>query len=316
MSLKQWETYYRGGAIATCPTAPDGGYDQEVRAAWVDFFSTLPARARILDVGTGNGVVALIASETAKALGREWEIHATDLARIDPVKHVPDGARRFDGITFHPGVATERMPFEAESFDAVTGHYAIEYTDTAAAFVEMHRVLRPGSSAQFVVHHADSALVRSARLSLQEADVVFVETKIYRRLHRLVSMDHVVPGATQTAADELRGAIRVLKQRLTEAQQAGGGRILSVALDGVQKLLAARKEMKSGVVAREVERAEEELRASVRRLKDLIEHARTPEQMDGIESQASTAGFSLIERIPQYHAGRNLVGWQLMMHRA
>ena len=29
LSLEQWETYYRGGAISTCPTARDGGYDLE-----------------------------------------------------------------------------------------------------------------------------------------------------------------------------------------------------------------------------------------------------------------------------------------------
>ena len=67
LSLEQWETYYRGGAIATCPMGPDGDYDLEVRQAWVEFFSTLPEGARILDVGTGNGVVALIAAETASA---------------------------------------------------------------------------------------------------------------------------------------------------------------------------------------------------------------------------------------------------------
>jgi hypothetical protein len=38
--------------------------------------------------------------------------------------------------------------------------------------------------------------------------------------------------------------------------------------------------------------------------------------MERLESQATDAGFSLIERFPQMHAGSNLVGWQLLMHRA
>ena len=87
LSLEQWETYYRGGAISTCPTARDGGYDLEVREAWVEFFTPLPDGARILDIGTGNGVVPLIAADTAAALGRRWEIHGADLAQIDPPRH-------------------------------------------------------------------------------------------------------------------------------------------------------------------------------------------------------------------------------------
>lgn len=316
MSLEQWETYYRGGMIATCPTGPDGGYDLEVRDAWVEFFSMLPEGARILDVGTGNGVVALIAAETAAARGRRWEIHATDLAQIDPLRHVPDGARRLAGITFHAGVATEHLPFDAESFDAVSGHYALEYTDTAAALAEIHRVLKPASDAQFIIHSADSVLVQNARWSLREAEFVLVETKVFRRLHRLVTMEQVTPGTTQRATAELRAAIQALKRGLQQARQARAGNVLSVVLDAVQKLLIARKEMKPQAVGLEVDRAESELRASIRRLNDLLAHARTERDMENIEKDAAAAGFSLIERMPQYHAGKNLVGWQLLLHRA
>ncbi|HVR81109.1 MAG TPA: class I SAM-dependent methyltransferase [Luteimonas sp.] len=317
MSQEQWETYYRGGMIATCPTGPDGGYDLEVRDAWVEFFSMLPEGARILDVGTGNGVVALIAAETASARGRNWEIHGTDLAQIDPPRHVPDGARRLAGIAFHAGVATEHLPFEAESFDAVSGHYALEYTDTAAALAEIHRVLKSSGDAQFVIHSTESLLVLNARRSLLEADLVLAETKVYRRLHRLVTMEQVTPGTTQRVTADLRAAIQTLKQALQQARQVvGSGGVLSVALDAVQKLLAARKEMKAHEVGLEVDRAEADMRALVRRLNDLIEHARTQADMESIEKDAAAAGFSLIERMPQYYAGKNLVGWQLLLHRA
>lgn len=316
MSLEQWETFYRSGAISTCPTAADGGYDLEVREAWVEFFSTLPDGARILDVGTGNGVVAMIAVETASKRGRNWEIHASDLARIDPLRDVPDGARRLAGIRFHPGVATEHLPFEAESFDAVSGHYSLEYTDTAAALAEIYRVLKSGGDSQFIMHSPDSMLVQSARRSLQQAELVLVETKVFRLLHRLVTMENVVPGTTERLTAELRSAIQTLKRALLEAREAGAGLVLSVTLDAVQKLLTARTNMTPSAVGLEVDRAENALRASVRRLNDLLAHARSEQDMEGIEKQAAAAGFTLIERTPQYHAGKNLVGWQLLLHRA
>ena len=98
-------------------------------------------------------------------------------------------------------------------------------------------MLKPGGDAQFIVHHADSVLIRSARQSLAECDLVLKETKLYRRLHKLVTMEHVTPGSTDHATSELRAAIQAIKQAI-QARQAGGGRVLDVALDAVQKLLA------------------------------------------------------------------------------
>jgi ubiquinone/menaquinone biosynthesis C-methylase UbiE len=315
LSVEQWEAYYRNGALATGPAGADGSYDLEVRQAWVDFFSTLADGARVLDVGTGNGVVAMIATQTAAARGIRFDVHGTDLARIDPTRHVQDGARRLAGITFHGGVATERLPFDDASFDAVSGHYAIEYGDTAAALTEIRRVLRPGGDAQFVLHHADSVLVQSARRSMRETEFVLKDTKIYRKLHRLVALEQSTPESTRHITAELRAAIQALKHALAQARQAGSGRVLGVALDAVQKLLIARKQLKPQAAGREVDRAEEELRASWRRLNDLVSHARSGQDMDAIQQQAAAAGFTRIECLPQRHAGQHLVGWQLLLHR-
>jgi ubiquinone/menaquinone biosynthesis C-methylase UbiE len=318
LSLEQWETYYRGGALSTCPTAPDGGYDREVREAWVEFFSALRDGAHVLDIGTGNGVVALIAADTAAANGRTFQIHGTDLARIDPVRHVEDGARRFSGISFYPGVATEALPFDAASFDAVSGHYALEYAEPVAALAAIHRVLKPGGVAQFVMHHARSALIRSAHLSLREANWLFSEAKVYRKLHKVVMMEQTAGKLTQPAAiaaNELRATIQALKQSIEPARRTGGGRVLSVALDAVQKLLTLRQRVAPETAGLEVDRAEQELRASVRRLNDLVGHARSDEDMARLEALATEAGFEVVERALQMHAGNNLVGWRLRLRK-
>jgi hypothetical protein len=120
---------------------------------------------------------------------------------------------------------------------------------------------------------------------------------------------------TERATAELRAAIQAVKQALPAARQAGGGRILTVALDATQKLLEARKTLRPELAGNEVDRAEADLRASTRRLHDLIEHARDEAAMDALQAEATAAGFTTIERLPQYHGGDNLVGWLLMMHR-
>lgn len=315
MSLDIWEKYYKTGALATCPTAADGGYDLEVKRVWVEFFSTLPDGARILDIGTGNGVVAAIAAECEAAQGFRWEIHASDLARIDPMTHVADAERRFSSVTFHPGTANEQLPFSNAYFDAVSGSYALEYGDRDKTLAELFRVLRPQGDAQFLIHSADSVLVDAARAALGEADLVLQQTKIYRRVHRLVGMDRYHAVTTQRAGDDVRVAIRELKQALEVARKSGGGRVLAFALDAVQKLLTLRTKADPQWVAREVDRAEAEMRTSVRRMSDMIEHAQSPEDMAMLEAQAQRQGFTMIEHVPQYHGGSQVVGWLLLMHR-
>jgi SAM-dependent methyltransferase len=313
LSLDHWETYYRRGALATCPTDNIGGYDLELREAWVEFFGDLPENARILDVGTGNGVVALIALETAAELGRRYEIHATDLARIDPPRHLPDGARRLAGIRFHAEVPTEKLPFDTATFDAVSGHYALEYTHVDEALAEIARVLKPAGRARFIVHHRDSRLVQNAHRSLRHADVVLKETKIYRLLRRHVEAERKSAAAARATWRELNLAAEFLQGVLREP---GAALIVGVTLDAVQKLLDARQNLKPALLDREIDRAESELRASVRRLHDLVDHAQRELDVANIEAHAEASGFRVIERAEQRHAGDNLVGWRLTLERA
>jgi ubiquinone/menaquinone biosynthesis C-methylase UbiE len=311
LSLKHWETYYRGGLLSTCPTTPAGGYDQELESVWTDFLSKLPDGSVVLDIGTGNGAVVQIIADTARGLSKSWEIHGTDLAQIDPLRHVADADKRFSGCRFHPGVATERLPFEAESIDALCGHYALEYSEPEAAIGEVARVLKPGGRAQFVTHHVDSLLARNARQTMAEAEIVLGETRIYRRLRRLVAMDDHQPSRDHPAARALQGAIRRLKEARAELARSGQGRVVDVALDAVRQLLVLRRSHRAEKVTLEVDRAEEEMRLSVRRLQDLLERALDDEGIDSLKRLAESDGLVCEESAPQYHAGDNLVGWRL-----
>lgn len=315
MSLQHWETYYRHGALATCPTNADGGYDKEIHQAWADFFATCPEGAHILDIGTGNGAVALIAADTGQSLDRHWEIHASDLALIDPMRDVPDAGTRMSGIRFHPSVAAENLPFETGSFDAVSGQYALEYTQMNATLEQVFRVLKPGGIAQFIIHHHESPILRNAALSLAEIDFVLKESKIYRHLKRLTSAEDASPRIAQQTGNDLRLAIQSLKRALTEAVPRGEGKIFHVTLDAVQKLLQLRTQYTPLFTGKEVDRAEQDLRALGRRLNDLINSAKDEAGMQLLERTALDAGLSVTERVVQLHDGDNIIGWRLVLRR-
>jgi ubiquinone/menaquinone biosynthesis C-methylase UbiE len=305
-SVTHWETYYRSGRLATCPSGLDANYTLELREVWSKFFGGLAQSARVLDIGTGNGAIALIARQSADGVGLACEIHGTDLARIDPIRDVPNGARLFAGITFHPGVATEKLPFEAASFHAVSGQYALEYTDVQQSLTQILRVLRSGGSAQFVLHHADSIVIERARGSLLQADAVLNDTKVHRKLRRFLDVERGSADAARKAWTDLTAALSTLRS----SQRPGANQlILDVTLDAIPKLLECRRFLSRAALDREIDSVENGLRDSVRRLWDLIGAAVTEPVMIEYAQRALSLGFSEVSFRPLYHASSALVGW-------
>lgn len=312
MTVEHWEAYYRGGAIATCPMGPGTCYTLELRDLWLAFFASLADGARVLDLGTGNGAILLFAKEAASSTGRRFEIHGADLASIDPARHVPNGAALFEGIEFHPGMPCERLGFDDASFDAVSGQYALEYTDMAKSLGEVRRVLRHGGRALFVLHHDQSALIRNARESLAQGALVLEETKILRKLRRHAAAERDSAAAARATWAELSADATRLQQA---AARSIAPHLLHVVIDGVQKLLGLRRELGAAGFEREVDRFEREIRAGVRRLQDLVGCAESTEQMDAMIATARRIGFECSGAELQYHARENLVGWRLALTR-
>jgi ubiquinone/menaquinone biosynthesis C-methylase UbiE len=311
-SLGHWETYYRTGALVTCPMGHVSGYTLELHDVWKDFFAGLADGARILDVATGNGAIALMAKETANALGRQYEVHGADLAQIDPARDVRDGARLFADIRFHARVPMERLPFPPETFDAVSGQYALEYAAVDAASAEIFRVLKGSGRAQFVIHHAESIILQSARESLVHADLVLNDTKVFRRLRRYLEAEHRSRTAARGPREALVAAMTSLQKA---AANAGSALTLSVTLDAVQKLLNARRQLSRASMDRQIDQIEGDIRASARRLQDLVASAQSAEGIARIKRMAETLGFIECDVRPQYHAGTNLVGWRLNLRK-
>jgi ubiquinone/menaquinone biosynthesis C-methylase UbiE len=306
LSVTHWESYYQSGRLAACPTGQDPNYTLELHDVWTEFFGGLADAARLLDIGTGNGAIPLIARQAADSLGRTYEIHGADLAQINPGRDVINGARLFAGITFHPGVAAEKLPFEAASFSAVSGQYALEYTDTRLSLAQVLRVLKPGAAAQFVMHHADSLIVERAHASLRHADAVLMETKVHRKLRRFLDAEKRSPDAARRAWDDLAAALSTL----TLSGKADADRlIIDVTLDAVPKLLDSRRSLSRPALDREIDSVENDLRNSVRRLHDLIGAAISSSAMLEYTQRANSLGFVDVTYRPLYHARHALVGW-------
>lgn len=103
----------------------------------------LPLHARILDVGTGPGLVPLrIAAERPDLL-----LDAVDLAPVMVEQARRNAADPTAAVTFTVADVA-RLPFDADTFDLVVSTFSPHHwTDPVAAVRDVVRVLRPGASA-------------------------------------------------------------------------------------------------------------------------------------------------------------------------
>jgi ubiquinone/menaquinone biosynthesis C-methylase UbiE len=125
------------------------GYDRNVRhviffgrdrSIWQTIFAEFleTGRYKILDVGTGPGIVANLISD----LG--YDVTGIDLSDSMLRKARENSTALYNSIALVQGDA-ENLPFGDASFDAVVNRYVLwSLPDPKNALAEWHRVLRPG----------------------------------------------------------------------------------------------------------------------------------------------------------------------------
>lgn len=155
-----WTRLWRSGVLHSCATAIDGNYDGPVRAFWQSHFARLPDGGVVVDVGTGNGALALLAMDTAHAGRKRLEVHGVDLADISPARPGAADPGAFEGIAFHPRTSLTALPFADGGIDLLVSQFAFEYAPREAAIVEALRVLGRRGAAAMVLHSNDSVVAR------------------------------------------------------------------------------------------------------------------------------------------------------------
>ena len=312
MTLDHWASYYRGGALVSCPVNAGLNYDQEVRDAWVGFFGALPEGARILDIGTGNGAIALIAKETAAAESRDFRITGVDLTDIDPPRYVPDGENLLAGIEFRGGVSTEALPFDDTSFEAISGQYIVEYTEIPATLRECARVLTPGGVCQLILHHTDSIVVANARESLGQAARVREGTRLIAHFRRYCEL---IAESADKAEPARLGFIAAGRDLEEEAGTSSNPLLLNYVLDSITRLLEHRQRLDRAALLEQVNMLEQLLDEWVSRLQDLVMAALDADGIERLAGKAGAAGFDDVHYDLQMQGRDTLVGWRMWMRR-
>ena len=300
---RRWSNYWAQGHVHSLGRAYDGGnYGGSVRDFWWRVFATLPASARVLDICSGNGAVALLAADYSREHQRNLQIHAVDRAEIDPGRAL--GQELTAAIRFQGGVAVESLPFEADSFDLVTAQYGLEYTDAQVSVPELARVLRFGGQLAVIHHHPNSHVIRTARAEhllidglLATGGVLSAVDGLLGRLRRMESR-HGMGGPGMKALREDAQADRA-RQQLNQAvaglerlsaEQEGAAPLLAEMLTRLRTLLGQMGRQPSEQLRQALEALRQDYRGNAERLGDLLGCRMAADEYD-LSPQLTAAGF-------------------------
>lgn len=162
-----WDSFWRYDRLSSFHAAPGApNYGPPVADGWRAFFAELPDRARILDLATGNGAIAVLAVEA----GKDFAVTGADLAAVEPSAFVTRNRAELDQIRFHAGTPAEALPLPDASIDAIVSQYGIEYSDLGQSLPEAVRLLAPGGRLRFACHAAEGGIARDTATSIADGD--------------------------------------------------------------------------------------------------------------------------------------------------
>ena len=203
-----WDLNWQTGALSALCSDNDKGPTPEAQAGWNTFLKTLPKGATILDICTGNGFIPALINKFSFENGSNFVITGVDQAAIDPHATVKAQSDLLKGVTFHGGVSAEALPFPDASFDAITGQYALEYTDITRTGPDLFRVLKSGGKARFVIHATESPIVTTNTPKIEQYEFILTKSGLLETLGE----------AAKLAFDYADSGDPALKQRVLDAR--------------------------------------------------------------------------------------------------
>jgi SAM-dependent methyltransferase len=312
-----WDRYWHFDRVASCcDEAGRSNYDPRIAEGWRSWFAGLDSGARILDLCTGNGAVALLALEVSDSLGKQFAITGVDRAAIDPAQFAVTRRERLERIEFRGHVEAERLPFADASFDAVTSQYGIEYSDLDRSLPEAVRVLGPGGRLRFGMHAAEGSVVESTRAGLADADFLLDEVALPARAEEAFTAVQAVEG-TPNPTDEQTAAGDRAFARFTEALAATAARIPEAAdqtmLRNSGSVIAHAFENRAyfslGELLAKVAEIRTEIEAHRIRQRALVEAAVNRERVNEIASRLGDLGLKGVETAEVRPAAVQFLGY-------
>ena len=306
-----WSRYWQGGYKDTCFLGADAF---SLTSFWQDFFRSLANDARVLDLATGNGAVALIAAGLSQSEKFNFSITGVDFAVSSPEQIADLDRSLIRQITFLPQTPLEDMPFSDASFDAATSQFGFEYSDAGKSVAETARVIVPGGQLKMLMHAADSEVRKASRNRLRRARELLARGQLLDLCQQLAK--------TMLSASATQDRIRRLEARFASRYKSMQQKLRRVPADDASlhtmrylaRMMQGRASIPATEFATTIKELALELRAYTIRLSSMIQAARSEQDLVNLQHQFEVQGFTDISFAP-VQGDKGLVGWSFSASR-
>ncbi|MBU2114024.1 MAG: class I SAM-dependent methyltransferase [Gammaproteobacteria bacterium] len=221
-STQHWDSYWQ--LTASVNSFAEGesatGYHGELLDLWHEQLSVLPTNSVIVDIGTGNGAIAILAQQYSDKNSCNWAITGIDAAMINPklvlneLEEVSDTVAK---ISFIATCSVEQMPFADGSIDLLTSQFAVEYAELEQALKECMRVLKKGGCLVAIMHHPDSDISIDSKVGIQVLSQFLFDTPFFVVARKLFESLYLL--RTQKANEQLTVNCQRLNVELLQLAQ-------------------------------------------------------------------------------------------------
>ncbi|GAB5348107.1 class I SAM-dependent methyltransferase [Alteriqipengyuania sp. 357] len=290
-----WARHGPGGATGCLPARWQSVYSR-LESTWQTFAATLPERACVLDLATGDARVL-------NWMGRE----RTDLVRMG-VDLSPDLPPPPPGIEIHAGVAMEDLPFADDSLDAIVSQFGVEYGDTPKVASEIARVADADASMAFVIHREDGAILSHNLARVAQIRWVLDE----------IGLIDATRAAIAQEAPPWEEATAMVTARVAEGRQRYGDHSAGWEIpEAIRRslLMGARAGDTAQGVAELLGRIEVQARNELARIASLEEACRTTGARDSFLGAFDDVGLELTDNEELHDAAGRLFAEMLHMRQ-
>ena len=306
-----WDRFWSYDRLSSFGTGQGAGnYGEAIAAGWHAFFASLPKGARVLDIATGNGAIALLAVEA----GDELQVTGADLARVEPAAFVSRGKDKLERIRFLANTPAEDLPLDDGGVDAVTSQYGIEYSDLERSLPEAVRVLAPGGRLRFATHAAEGSVAADTRRAIADADLLLDEVGLVGQARDCITAILGVergqarsPFAQTEAQAKYRAFREGLQAVANRVQAAADPAMLTSVHRALTDLFQERQSHDDATLQSKLADLQTEVEAHRERERALLAAALTADQVAALAERLTKLGLADVTQSEQRDAG-DLIG--------